>query len=117
NGQYLIVRDMAEAQVVIDFIEGRTDATALMARLGHAASPGFDPSRHLQRVGVANQTTMLARESLAIAAAIGEAIERARGTGARGRDFRPFDTICSATQERQDAVKELLREPLEVMVV
>jgi 4-hydroxy-3-methylbut-2-enyl diphosphate reductase len=117
DGHYLIVRDMSEAQLVCDFIEGRADATALMAKLGHAASPGFDPSRHLQRVGVANQTTMLARESLAIAGVIGDAIARARGADARVRDFRTFDTICSATQERQDAVLELLRDPLDAMVV
>lgn len=117
SGHYLIVRDMAEAQSVCDYIEGRADSAALMARLGHAASPGFDPARHLKRVGVANQTTMLAGESLAIAAAIGDAIERARGADARARDFRTFDTICSATQERQDAVKELLDEPLDAMVV
>jgi 4-hydroxy-3-methylbut-2-enyl diphosphate reductase len=60
---------------------------------------------------------MLARESLAIGAAVGQAIERARGAEARAADFRTFDTICSATQERQDAVRELLQEPLDVMVV
>jgi 4-hydroxy-3-methylbut-2-en-1-yl diphosphate reductase len=117
SGHYLVVRDMDEARLVCDFIEGRTDAAAVMSRLGHAASPGFDPQRDLRRIGVANQTTMLARESLAIGVAVGDAIERARGTEARERDFRTFDTICSATQERQDAVIELLREPLDVMVV
>ena len=117
GGHYLIVRDMAEARLVCDYIEGRADAATLTARLGHAASPGFDPAQHLQRVGVANQTTMLARESLAIAAEIGDAIGRARGDTARQRDFRTFDTICSATQERQDAVMALLREPLDAMVV
>jgi len=117
DGPYLIVRDMTEARLVCDYIEGRADAASLMSRLGHAASPEFDPARDLQRIGVANQTTMLARESLAIAAEIGDAIGRARGPEARERDFRTFDTICSATQERQDAVKELLREPLDVMVV
>ena len=60
---------------------------------------------------------MLASESLAIAAEVGAAIERRRGADVRARDFRSFDTICSATQERQDAVVELLREPLDVMVV
>jgi len=117
EGHYLIVRDMAEARLVCDYIEGRANAETLMSKLGHAASSGFDPAQHLRRVGVANQTTMLARESLAIAAEIGDAIGRARGTTARERDFRTFDTICSATQERQDAVLELLREPLDVMVV
>jgi 4-hydroxy-3-methylbut-2-enyl diphosphate reductase len=117
GGHYLVVRDMAEAQLVCDYIEGRADANALMAKLGHATSPGFDPAQHLRRIGVANQTTMLARESLAIGEAVGDAIARARGPEARQQDFRTFDTICSATQERQDAVKELLREPLDVMVV
>ena len=117
EGHYLVVRDMAEAQLVCEFIEGRANAGVLLERLGHAASPGFDPARDLQRIGVANQTTMLARESLAIGAAVGDAIGRARGAEARERDFRTFDTICSATQERQDAVLELLREPLDVMVV
>ena len=116
-GAYLIVRDMNEARLVCDYIEGRLDGAVLMARLGHGASPEFDPERDLRRVGVANQTTMLARESLAIAAEIGDAIGRARGAGARERDFRTFDTICSATQERQDAVKDLLRERLDAMIV
>jgi len=117
GGHYLIVRDMSEAQLVCDYIEGRADAATLMRKLGHTASPGFDPARHLQRVGVANQTTMLARESLAIGAAIGDAIARRRGEAARATDFRTFDTICSATQERQDAVQELLRERLDAMIV
>jgi 4-hydroxy-3-methylbut-2-enyl diphosphate reductase len=117
EGHYLIVRDMQEARVVCDFIEGRLDAGILMTKLGHAASPGFQPSKHLQRVGVANQTTMLASESLAIAEAVGQSIATARGAAARDADFRTFDTICSATQERQDAVTELLREPLDAMVV
>jgi 4-hydroxy-3-methylbut-2-enyl diphosphate reductase len=72
---------------------------------------------HLRRIGVANQTTMLARESLAIGEAVGDAIGRARGADARATDFRTFDTICSATQERQDAVEALLQEPLDLMIV
>ena len=117
QGHYLVVRDMAEAQLVCEFIEGRTSAATVLERLGHAASPEFDPARDLLRLGVANQTTMLARESLAIGAAVGDAIGRTRGDEARAKDFRTFDTICSATQERQDAVEELLREPLDTMVV
>jgi 4-hydroxy-3-methylbut-2-en-1-yl diphosphate reductase len=117
NGHYLVVRDMAEAQLVCDFIEGRATAEQIRVALGHGMSPGFDPAEHLRRIGVANQTTMLARESLAIGELVGASIARARGEAAREREFRTFDTICSATQERQDAVKELLREPLDVMVV
>jgi 4-hydroxy-3-methylbut-2-enyl diphosphate reductase len=117
GGTFLIVRDMAETRLVCDYIEGRGEREAFMARFGHCVSPGFDPDVHLQRIGVANQTTMLASESLAIAAEVGAAMERAHGAEYRASHFRSFDTICSATQERQDAVKELLREPLDVMVV
>jgi 4-hydroxy-3-methylbut-2-enyl diphosphate reductase len=117
EGHYLVVRDMDEARIICDFIEGKVSRDAVAERFGHAASAGFDPAIHLRRVGVANQTTMLARESLAIGEEVGKAIERARGAEARASDFRTFDTICSATQERQDAVRDLLEEPLDVMVV
>ena len=117
GGQYFIVRNMEEAQLVCDFIEGRLSASALMARFAHAASPSFDPERDLRRIGVANQTTMLARESLAIGELVGRSMAHARGDEYAKENFRTFDTICSATQERQDAVVELLREPLDVMVV
>ncbi|HEY9228136.1 MAG TPA: 4-hydroxy-3-methylbut-2-enyl diphosphate reductase [Gemmatimonadaceae bacterium] len=117
NGHYLIVRNMEEAQLVCDFIEGRRSADELMTTFARAVSPGFDPARHLEHVGVANQTTMLARESLAIAEEVGAAIERVRGASGRATSFRSFDTICSATQERQDAVRELLDEGVDAMVV
>ena len=117
GGHYFIVRNIDEAALVCDFIEGRLSATALMERFGHAASPNFDPARDLRRIGVANQTTMLARESLAIGELIGRSMARARGEDYARENFRTFDTICSATQERQDAVVELLREPLDLMVV
>jgi 4-hydroxy-3-methylbut-2-enyl diphosphate reductase len=117
GGHYLVVRDMNEARVVCEFIEGRVSSDALMAKFEAAVSPGFDPRVHLERIGVANQTTMLARESLAIGEEIGAAIARARGDDARASSFRSFDTICSATQERQDAVQELLAAGVDVMVV
>jgi len=117
GGQYLIVRNIDEAGQVCEFLEGRLSADALMERFAHAASPSFDPARDLRRIGVANQTTMLARESLAIGELVGGSMARARGADYAKDNFRTFDTICSATQERQDAVVELLREPLDVMVV
>jgi 4-hydroxy-3-methylbut-2-en-1-yl diphosphate reductase len=117
GGHYFIVRNMEEAQLVCNFIEGHLSAGALMERFAHAASPNFDPARDLKRIGVANQTTMLARESLAIGELIGRSMARAHGEEYARQNFRTFDTICSATQERQDAVVELLREPLDVMVV
>ncbi len=126
GGTYLVVRDMAEAEMVMDYIEARagkpTARTPLtreqfLERFAKAAAPHFDPDVHLARIGVANQTTMLARESLAIAAAVGDAMERAYGAEYRAANFRSFDTICSATQDRQDAVMAMLQEPLDVMVV
>ena len=117
GGSYLIVRDMGEAREVCEYIEGRGARDAFMLKFGKAASPGFDPDVHLRRIGVANQTTMLAKESLAIGEEVGQAIARARGADARASDFRTFDTICSATQERQDAVMALLEEPLDAMIV
>ena len=90
---------------------------AFLEKYRAQASPHFDPAVHLARIGVANQTTMLARESLAIGECVGNAMARAKGDAYRAGNFRTFDTICSATQDRQDAVNELLREPLDVMLV
>jgi 4-hydroxy-3-methylbut-2-enyl diphosphate reductase len=103
--------------MVCDYIEGKLSAADLMVRFAPAVSPGFDPEQHLQRIGVANQTTMLARESMAIAEEVGLSIARERGADARATSFRSFDTICSATQERQDAVAELLETGVDVMIV
>jgi 4-hydroxy-3-methylbut-2-en-1-yl diphosphate reductase len=119
EGRYLVVRDMDEARQVCAFIEGGDEgaAAALRARFRAAASPDFDPARDLVRVGVANQTTMLSTESLAIAAELRRAMAGRFGAGALREHFRSFDTICSATQDRQDAVLRLLQDSVDVMVV
>jgi 4-hydroxy-3-methylbut-2-enyl diphosphate reductase len=117
GGKQLIVRDMEETDVVCAYIRGEGDRGAFMERFGHCASPSFDPDVHLERVGVANQTTMLASESLAIAARLGEAIADRYGAAELPDRFRSFDTICSATQDRQDAVTEMMAEPPDVMIV
>ena len=117
GGRYFIVRNMDEARLVCDFIEGKLSTEELLQRFRHAVSADFDPGRDFRRIGVANQTTMLARESLAIGAEIGKSVARAHGDEYAAANFRTFDTICSATQERQDAVVDLLREPLDAMVV
>jgi 4-hydroxy-3-methylbut-2-enyl diphosphate reductase len=117
EGRYLVVFDMAEARMICDFIEGRGSLPALEARFRQAVSPGFDFERDLMRVGLANQTTMLSGESLAIAEEVRQSIIRRYGAENAPGHFRSFDTICSATQERQDAILALLQEPLDVMVV
>ena len=117
GGRYLIVLDMAEAREVMDFIERGGDPAPLQARFANAVSAGFDFARDLERIGFANQTTMLSGESLAIAAAFREVMARRHGADELDQRVRTFDTICSATQERQDAVIALLEEPLDLMVV
>jgi 4-hydroxy-3-methylbut-2-enyl diphosphate reductase len=117
GGRYLVVLNMEEARIVCDFIEHGGDSQALGVRFARSVSPGFDFERDLVRVGVANQTTMLSGESLAIAEEIRRSIERRYGASAVAEHFRSFDTICSATQERQDAVVALLEAPLDVMLV
>jgi 4-hydroxy-3-methylbut-2-enyl diphosphate reductase len=118
GGHYLIVRDRREAEVVCDYVRGRLGAPELAARFAHAMSPGFEPARDLERIGLANQTTMLMSESLEIQEMLRAAmVERWGEEGAAAR-FRAFDTICSATQDRQDAVLRLLEGGgLDVMVV
>jgi 4-hydroxy-3-methylbut-2-enyl diphosphate reductase len=117
GGRYLVVLNMAEAAQVIDFVEHGGDATPLAEKFAGQASPGFDFLRDLDQVGFANQTTMLMTESLAIADAFKAAMIRKHGDAAAADHVRTFDTICSATQERQDAVVELLRDPPDLMVV
>jgi 4-hydroxy-3-methylbut-2-en-1-yl diphosphate reductase len=118
GGQYIIVRDMDEVRIVCDFLEGKRSAAEVLEQFApHATSPEFDPERDLKRIGVANQTTMLANESLAIAAETRAAMARGHGAEYAAANFRTFDTICSATQDRQDAVKELLLDPPDVMLV
>jgi len=112
GGHYLVVLDAEEAEVVCQFIRGVGRAEALVERFAHAVSPGFDPSRHLDRVGCANQTTMLSTESLAIGEMFRDAMVARHGESALTTHFRAFDTICSATQDRQDAVIALLDEGL-----
>jgi len=116
-GRYLVVLNMAEAEQVIHFVEHGGDPAPLVRKFAGQASPGLDFTRDLERVGFANQTTMLMTESLAIADAFKAAMIRKYGEAEAAAHVRTFDTICSATQERQDAVIELLRDPPDLMIV
>ena len=118
RGRYLVVLDREEAGIVCDFIRNGGDTAAFATRFGGAASAGFDPAADLVRIGCANQTTMLMSESLAIGEMFRAAMLDRYGEEALPRHFRAFDTICSATQERQDAVLALLAEQsLDLMLV
>jgi 4-hydroxy-3-methylbut-2-enyl diphosphate reductase len=118
RGRYLVVLDRDEAAIVCDYIRHGGDREAFLARFGGAVSPGFDPDVDLQHIGCANQTTMLMSESLEIGEMFRAAMTERYGEAEIAQHFRAFDTICSATQERQDAVVALLdREPLDLMIV
>ena len=117
DGKYLVVLDMDEARQVCDFIEGRVALEIVRAKFAGRHSANFEFGTDLVRVGVANQTTMLSGESLAIAEELRRSLARRWGEAALAEHFRAFDTICSATQDRQDAVRALLDEPLDLMVV
>jgi 4-hydroxy-3-methylbut-2-enyl diphosphate reductase len=118
GGHYVIVRDKDEAAFVCRFIDQGGDPAAFIAHFGDAVSPGLDPIAHLARIGCANQTTMLMSESLEIGEMLRTAMVARYGEAGLATRFRSFDTICSATQERQDAVVGLLAgQPLDLMVV
>ena len=117
GGKYIIVRNMEETELVCRYIAGDAEVSEMERTFGHKVSDGFDFARDLQRMGVANQTTMLAGESLAIAKRLSEALTARYGEDHLDERFRNFDTICSATQERQDAILELIEEPLDAVIV
>jgi 4-hydroxy-3-methylbut-2-enyl diphosphate reductase len=120
GGKYVIVRDMPEAMLLCDYIArrpGALDSDELTRHFATKSSPGFDPERDLERVGVANQTTMLANESIAIGIKLHQAMADRHGVLKAPEHYRSFGTICSATQERQDAVAAMMKTPPHVMLV
>ena len=118
GSQYLVVLDREEATVVCGYIRSGGSRAEFLAHFERSASPGFDPDRDLQRVGCANQTTMLSSESLEIGEMFRAAMRDRYGDVELPGRFRAFDTICSATQDRQDATIALLaRQPVDLMVV
>ncbi len=120
GAKYLIVRDMAEAGLVCDYITkrpGHLSRDAFIDRFREMCSEGFDADVDLARIGVANQTTMLANDSIAIGHRIEEALREAFGAEYVAENYRSFGTICSATQERQDAVAKLMENPPDLMIV
>lgn len=116
GGAYLVVRDMQQTEIVARMIEKGGDPARFLEIFAGAVSPGFDPDRDLRRVGLANQTTMLSSESLAIAERLRRSVAARHGGRPEGQ-FASFETICSATQDRQDAVIELLESGLDLLIV
>ncbi len=117
TGHYLVVYNLAETDYVCDYIVRSGDKQSFLAKFENCHSPGFDPDLHLQAVGVANQTTMMRGETEEVQRRIKAAVEKRFGTANLPQHFRFFDTICGATQDRQDALEKLLREPLDLLIV
>jgi 4-hydroxy-3-methylbut-2-en-1-yl diphosphate reductase len=117
SGHYLVVFNLAETDYVCNYILNGGDTKEFLEKFKGAYSAGFDPEIHLQAVGVANQTTMLRGETEEVQRRFKTAMEKKFGAEEIDRHFRFFDTICGATQDRQDALQKLLREPMDLLIV
>ncbi len=116
-GTYLVVLDLAEAQYVAEYILGKGNSKDFMKRFAKACSPGFNPDKDLQRIGVANQTTMLKSETEEIGRLFERTMLEKYGPQVLNDHFLSFNTICDATEERQSAMFSLVDEPLDLLVV
>ncbi len=116
-GDYVIVKNIPEANVVMDYILNGGDREAFLDFFKNATSEGFDPDTMLERVGVANQTTMLKGETQEIGKLVERTMLRKYGPTELGKHFMILDTICDATQVRQDAMYKLVEEDLDLIVV
>ena len=117
QGHYLVVFTLAETDYVCNYILNGGSKAEFLEKFKGAYSPGFDPDVHLIAIGVANQTTMLRGETEEVQRRLRAAMEKKYGGPELEKHFRFFDTICGATQDRQDALQKLLAEPLDLLLV
>jgi 4-hydroxy-3-methylbut-2-enyl diphosphate reductase len=117
GAHYLVIRDKKEASYVCHYIVNGGKTGEFLSQFKRAVSEGFEPDRHLERIGLANQTTMLSSESLEVAQMLRAALTQRYGEEELSSRFHSFDTICSATQDRQDAVHRLEKEYPDLMIV
>lgn len=117
NGKYLVVFNEEEAQFVCDYIANGGDKQTFIEKFAKVMPTGFDPDIDLQKIGLANQTTMLSSESLKIAGMIKAALSKRYGEAELSKHFRSFDTICNATQDRQDAIVKLAEKKPDILIV
>ncbi len=116
-GKYLIVLNLQEAEYVINYILNGGNRQEFLAKFAKACSAGFDPDQDLERVGIANQTTMLKDETEKIGKMLERTMMQKYGPAELNQHFQNFNTICDATQERQDAMLELVEEKVDLMIV
>jgi 4-hydroxy-3-methylbut-2-enyl diphosphate reductase len=117
SGHYLVVFNLAETDYVCHYILHGGDKHEFLKKFEGAYSAGFDPDLHLLAVGVANQTTMLRGETEEVQKRFKTAMQQKHGVENAEKHFRFFDTICGATQDRQDALQKMLKEPLNLLIV
>jgi 4-hydroxy-3-methylbut-2-enyl diphosphate reductase len=117
KGHYLVVFTLAETDYVCNYILHGGNKQEFLEKFKGAYSPGFDPDKHLEAIGVANQTTMLRGETEEVQRRLKGAMIQRFGADAIEQHFRFFDTICGATQDRQDALQKLLKEPMSLLLV
>jgi len=117
GGHYLVVFTLAETDYVCNYILNGGDKVTFLEKFKGAYSEGFDPDLQLQAIGVANQTTMLRGETEEVQRRLRRAMLQKYGEGEIEQHFRFFDTICGATQDRQDALEKLLQEPISLLLV
>jgi 4-hydroxy-3-methylbut-2-enyl diphosphate reductase len=117
SGHYLVVYNLAETDYVCDYILNGGNKVEFLKKFEGAYSAGFDPDLHLQAIGVANQTTMLRGETEEVQRRFKAAMEKKYGSEQLAGHFRFFDTICGATQDRQDALEKMLLQPLNLLIV
>lgn len=116
-GKYLIVLNLQEAEYVSNYILHGGNREEFLTRFAKAYSAGFDPDKDLEKVGIANQTTMLKGETEQIGKIFEKTMMQKYGTLALNDHFQSFNTICDATQERQDAMLELVEHELDLIIV
>ena len=117
GGHYLVVFTLAETDYVCNYIIRGGNKSEFLQKFKGAYSEGFDPDVHLGNIGVANQTTMLRGETEDVQRRLRRAMAEKFGETEIDKHFRFFDTICGATQDRQDALEKLLQEPLDLLLV
>jgi 4-hydroxy-3-methylbut-2-enyl diphosphate reductase len=117
KGHYLIVLTLEDTDYVCDYIRHGGNKAAFLERFAGAMSEGFDPDKHLQRVGVANQTTMMRGETEEVQRRVMAAVKDRDGENRAQSNYRFFDTICGATQERQDALRDMLASKMDLLLV
>ncbi|HUM98493.1 MAG TPA: 4-hydroxy-3-methylbut-2-enyl diphosphate reductase [Chitinophagaceae bacterium] len=115
NAPAIVIKDMCEAKELALYISGEKPPAEFYKRFDGQYSKGFDTSKHLQRIGVVNQTTMLASDTQAIADFLKEVIIKATGDAASFADTR--DTLCYATNENQGSVNEMLQHEADLAIV